>query len=140
MPSSVKVPSSIRRASRSRAVSLSCPCWRSIFSGPPPSLACSRRSCRSTTSSRSGGRATSWFGAAVLAGPPPRLCSSLGAGRSVVDMRLLGHRRQERLDHVRGDGRGLVALGFVLGSLEGGHLEAHQLALLGHRLEQVVEL
>ena len=38
MPSSTNVPVSIRSASRSRAVSLSCSCWRSIFSAPPPSL------------------------------------------------------------------------------------------------------
>src|SRR3954471_20696730 len=114
MPSSVNVPSSMSSASRSRAVSLSCPCCRSIFSGPPPSRAFSRRSWRSSTSERSGGRATSWSGAA----------------RSVVDMGPLGDGGQERLDHLGGHLRGLLAREAVLGRLERGDLEPHQLAVL----------
>ena len=38
---------------------LALPCWRSIRSRPPPSRTWSRRSCRSSTSERRGGRATS---------------------------------------------------------------------------------
>src|SRR6476619_4096149 len=53
MPSSANVPSSIRRSRRSRAVSLSCACWRATRSSPPPSFAFARRSCRSSTSGRS---------------------------------------------------------------------------------------
>src|SRR5438105_3873197 len=53
MPSSTNVPSSIRRSSRSRAVSLSLACWASIFSGPPPSLIFSRLARRSSASGRS---------------------------------------------------------------------------------------
>src|SRR3954449_13236666 len=71
MPNSQNVPSSIRSARRSRAVSLSRSCCLAIFSSPPPSFARSRRSASSSTSGRS------------------RL-----AGCSVVDMRLL----QERLE------------------------------------------
>ena len=52
MPSSVNVPSSISSASRSRAVSLSAACCLAIFSSPPPSRACARRSCSSSTSGR----------------------------------------------------------------------------------------
>src|SRR3954451_18061457 len=124
MTSSMKVPSSISRSSRSRAVSLSCPCWRSIFSGPPPRRAFSRRSWRSSTSARRGGRATSWSGAA----------------RSVVDMGPLGDRCQERLHHLGGHVGGLLAREAVLGRLERGDLEPHQLAVLHHGLEQVVDL
>ena len=58
MPSSVNVPSSSSRSSRSRAVSFSCACWRAIRSSPPPSLALARRSCRSSTRGRSIGAAT----------------------------------------------------------------------------------
>src|SRR5271163_4579503 len=53
MPSSVNVPSSINSARRSRAVSFSAACCFAIFSSPPPSLICSRRACRSSTSGRS---------------------------------------------------------------------------------------
>src|SRR5947209_7754223 len=53
MPSSTNVPSSINSASRSRAASLSRACCAAIFSGPPPSLICSRRACRSSASGRS---------------------------------------------------------------------------------------
>src|SRR3954462_11237030 len=52
MPSSLNVPGSISRSSRSRAVSLSCACWRAILSSPPPSCALARRSCSSSTSGR----------------------------------------------------------------------------------------
>jgi hypothetical protein len=44
MPSSENVPGSISNSKRSRAVSLSSACWRSIFSSPPPSFATARRS------------------------------------------------------------------------------------------------
>src|SRR3954467_6436355 len=71
MPNSQKVPSSISRSRRSGAVSLPRSCCLAIFSSPPPSLARSRRSARSSTSGRS------------------RL-----AGCSVVDMRLLQKRFQ----------------------------------------------
>src|SRR4051794_33735515 len=74
IPNSQNVPSSIKSARRSRAVSFSWPCCFAIFSSPPPSLARSRRSWRSSTSGRS------------------RL-----AGCSVVDMRLL----QYWLEHAR---------------------------------------
>src|SRR5919198_412302 len=57
MPSSVNSPPSKSRSSRSLAVSLSCSCWRSILSPPPPSFARARRSWRSSTRERSGGRA-----------------------------------------------------------------------------------
>src|SRR3954464_12652028 len=75
MPNSQNVPSSISRSRRSRAVSLPWSCCLAIFSSPPPSLARSRRSTRSSTSGRSG-----------------------LVGCSVVDMRLL----QKRLDGARG--------------------------------------
>src|SRR4051794_38093140 len=80
IPNSQNVPSSIRSARRSRAVSFSCPCCFAIFSSPPPSLARSRRSWRSSTSGRS------------------RL-----VGCSVVDMRLL----QDWLEHARNRACGL---------------------------------
>src|SRR6478672_5335777 len=73
-PISKKVPSSISRSRRSRAVSLPRSCCLAIFSSPPPSLARSRRSSRSSTSGRS------------------RL-----AGCSVVDMGLL----EKRLEGAR---------------------------------------
>src|SRR5437764_1985321 len=53
MPNSQKVPSSMRSASRSRAVSFPWSCCLAIFSSPPPSFARSRRSARSSTSGRS---------------------------------------------------------------------------------------
>src|SRR3954454_10886778 len=124
MPSSVKLPSSIRSASRSRAVSFSCSCWRSMRSAPPPSLACSRRSCRSSTSERSGGRATRASGAAL----------------SVVDMCLFRDGVQQRLEQLHRDRGRLVALVRILRELEGGQLEAHKIALLDHGFEKVVEL
>src|SRR3954451_7330655 len=74
MPNSQNVPSSIRSARRSRAVSLSWPCCLAIRSSPPPAIARSRRSARSSTSGRS------------------RL-----AGCSVVDMCLL----EDGLEHTR---------------------------------------
>ena len=47
---------------------------------------------------------------------------------------------EERLEHVhRRLGRG-DPLRLVIGRLEGGHLEPHELAVLEHRVEQVVEL
>jgi hypothetical protein len=52
MPSSVNVPSSISSAIRSRAVSLSAACWRSMRSWPPLRRATARRSCSSSTSGR----------------------------------------------------------------------------------------
>src|SRR6266581_730905 len=81
MPNSQKVPSSINRSIRSRAVSLPWSCCLAIFSSPPPSLAFSRRSARSSTSGRS------------------RL-----VGCSVVDMGLLqqgGERAARALDVLR---------------------------------------
>src|SRR4051794_12523416 len=71
MPNSQNVPSSISRASRSRAVSLPWSCCLAIFSSPPPSFARARRSARSST----GG-------------------GSRRAGCSVVDMCLLQKRLQ----------------------------------------------
>src|SRR5204862_7714264 len=53
MPNSQNVPASIRRAMRSRAVSLPWSCCFAIRSSPPPSFAFSRRSARSSTSGRS---------------------------------------------------------------------------------------
>ena len=47
------VPSSTAASSRSRAVSLPGPCCLAIFSSPPPSRACARRSGRSSASGRS---------------------------------------------------------------------------------------
>src|SRR3954454_10051412 len=52
MPSSVYSPRSNRSARRSRAVSAPFECWRAIFASPPPSLAFSRRSRRSSTRGR----------------------------------------------------------------------------------------
>src|SRR3954449_3585217 len=106
MPNSQNVPGSISRSSRSRAVSLSWSCCLAIFSSPPPTMARSRRSARSSTSGRS------------------RL-----AGCSVVDIRLL----EDWFEHAR-DGV------CVVGVEEGGHLDADDLALVGDRFEQVVEL
>src|ERR1700748_2366037 len=126
MPSSVKVPSSIRRASRSRAVSLSSACWRSIFSWPPPSIAFSRRSCRSSTSERSGGRATS--------SPAP------ARGGSVCDTGASLHRVEQRGERVHRARRRVLALERILRGVERGHLHADHLALAGDRLEQVVDL
>src|SRR4051812_45091225 len=74
-PNSQKVPSSISRSSRSRAVSLPASCCLAIFSSPPPSLARSRRSAKSSTNGRK--RPT---------------------GCSVADMRLL----QKRFQGARG--------------------------------------
>src|SRR3954451_15130626 len=104
MPNSQKVPSSISSAKRSRAVSLSWLCCLAIFSSPPPSLARSRRSARSSTSGRN------------------RL-----VGCSVVDMCLL----QKRFE---GTGRSLYVLRLDV------DLHADDLGLVGHGLEQVVEL
>src|SRR3954465_13393325 len=53
IPNSQNVPSSIRRSSRSRAVSLPASCCFAILSSPPPSFARSRRAARSSTSGRS---------------------------------------------------------------------------------------
>ena len=111
MPSSVNVPSSISSASRSRAVSLSCSCWRAIRSSPPPSRACSRRSCRSSTSERSGGRATSVSAAA----------------RSVRHARP-AQVVEHRLQHVHRRLGGHGALLLVVGRVEVRDLDAHQLA------------
>src|SRR3954466_8043756 len=94
MPNSQKVPSSISRSSRSRAVSLPWPCCLAILSSPPPSFARSRRAARSSTSGR-----------------------SRPAGCSVVDMGLLEKRFQGadrpvdvfRLDvHLHAEDLGLV--------------------------------
>src|SRR3954454_22597213 len=74
IPNSQNVPSSISSARRSRAVSFPCSCSRAILSSPPPSIAFSRRSARSSTSGR-----------------------SRPAGCSVVDMDIL----QERLQGAR---------------------------------------
>src|SRR3954463_5717787 len=52
MPSSLYSPRSKSSARRSRAVSAPLPCCCSIFASPPPSLAFSRRSRRSSTSGR----------------------------------------------------------------------------------------
>src|SRR3954452_8400861 len=82
IPNSQNVPSSISSAIRSRAVNLRASCCLAMRSSPPPSLARSRRSARSSTSGRS------------------RL-----AGCSVVDMRLLQKRFQ-------GPGGSLDVLGF----------------------------
>src|SRR5947207_3472986 len=124
IPSSMKVPSSISRSSRSRAVSLSCSCWRAIFSSPPPSLACSRRSCRSSTSDRREGRAT----------------NSSADARSAVDMSPRGDRLEQRLEHFQQQIGGVVPVARILGHLEGGDLESDQLAVLGDGLEKVVQL
>src|SRR5215218_8512996 len=48
-----RAPSSQRRATRSRAVSFPCLCWRSIFSGPPPWRRRSSSARSSLLSSRS---------------------------------------------------------------------------------------
>src|SRR5215213_11880409 len=48
-----RAPSSHSRATRSRAVSLPCLCWRSILSGPPPPRSRSSRARSSLLSSRS---------------------------------------------------------------------------------------
>ena len=125
MPSSVNVPSSIRSASRSRAVSLSCSCWRAIRSSPPPSRACSRRSCRSSTSERSGGRATS--------------VSARGV-RSVRHEPLRARCVEHRLQHVHRRLGGHGARLLVVGRVEVRDLDPHQLAVLEHRVHQVVEL
>src|SRR3954453_12200270 len=53
MPNSQKVPSSISSAIRSRAVSLPASCCLAMRSSPPPSLARSRRSARSSPRGRS---------------------------------------------------------------------------------------
>src|SRR5205085_10797778 len=113
MPSSKNVPSSMSRARRSRAVSLSAACWASIFSCPPPSLAFSRRAARSSASERSGGRST-------------RVSAAARAGRSsvaaIVGKLLGGKERGDRLHHEAGQ----------LRVLEACDLQADQLARLGH--------
>src|SRR3954462_11537347 len=82
MPNSQNVPSSIRSARRSRAVSLSRSCCLAIFSSPPPLFARARPSASSSTGGRS------------------RL-----VGCSVVDMRLL----QDGLEHAR-NGAGVIGV------------------------------
>src|SRR5262245_58051778 len=69
MPISTKVPSSTSRSIRSRAVSLPRSCCLAIFSSPPPSFACLRRSCSCSVSSPSGavpGRRLSDFSSVAI--------------------------------------------------------------------------
>src|SRR5271156_1853776 len=101
MPISVKVPSSIKSARRSRAVSFSAACCFAIFSSPPPSAIWARRACRSSTSGRKS-EVFSWvliyalsrsvaFASAAL---PLRL-ALLEEGGDALDDVLGGHRQRE---------------------------------------------
>src|SRR5215208_386737 len=116
MPSSVQVPSSIRRASRSRAVSLSRSCCFSIFSGPPPCSALRRRSCSSSTS----GRRTE-------------------VGASVADMGSFLDGVEQWLDDALDGGRAERALELVERRLEVRHLEADDLAPGGDARHQLAQ-
>src|SRR4051812_21742876 len=133
MPNSTNVPSSTSSARRSRAVSLSCSCWRAIFSSPPPRRARSRRSWRSSTSDRSEGRATRLSAAArsVAISSRKRYFLLLRIGRDPVKQRVEHpHRRLGGVGQLVGVGR----------SLERRHLDPHQLRVVRDGLHQVVEL
>ena len=122
MPSSVNVPSSISSASRSRAVSLSCSCWRrdlllaaaELRLLAPLVQLLHERAQRRARHERVRGRAIGH-----------------GCGPEVVE---------ERLEHVHRRLRRGDPLLLVLGRLERRDLEPDQLAVLEHRVEQVVEL
>src|SRR6202140_3017639 len=148
MPSSVKVLSpvpswvSISKANRSRAVSLPCPCWRAIFSSPPPSMMAARRAWRSSTSGRSseGGLAVSGIRAEVDSRksyfPPYRLPSK--AARDQAPPATL---RQQGIEHAGDDlGPEPGLLGLLDGGLEASDLDADDLAALAESLKQVEEL
>src|SRR5829696_5621563 len=117
MPSYVQVPSSIRRASRSRAVSFSRSCCFSILSGPPPSSALRRRSCSSSTS----GRRTE-------------------VGASVADMGSFLEGVEQRLDHPLDGGGAARALALVERRVEVRALQADETATWRAAAEQLWQL
>src|SRR5215212_10425503 len=117
MPSSVHVPSSIKRASRSRAVSFSAACCFSIFSEPPPCSILARRSCSSSTSGR-----------------------RMEVGASVADMGSFLEGVEQRLDHPLHRGGLQRPLDVVDRRLEVRDLEADDLASLRHAGQELPEL
>src|SRR3954469_13215621 len=152
IPSSVHVPGSIRRSSRSRAVSLSCSCWRAIFSSPPPSRALARRASSSSTSERIGGRATSVSAEARAGGCRSAVATEVGRATShstglspLPDRIPLLEERADALDDVLGREGERELRAQVVEGVEEGHVElaehrvlaqAHDQRRLGRELER----